>query len=224
MRLDVLACDYDGTLATEGRVAPETLAALMRLRSHGGRVVLVTGRQLDDLQRVCPPLDVFDHVVAENGALLFDPGWSTVEMLAAPPPPAFLRMLEQASVPFSVGRSIIATVRPHDVPVGEAIRALGLDLVPIFNKESVMVLPRGVSKGTGLRAALSRLGLARERTVAVGDAENDAELFAECAVAVAVANAVPTLAARADLVTAGPNGAGVRELVDRLLRGELGAP
>jgi hydroxymethylpyrimidine pyrophosphatase-like HAD family hydrolase len=221
MRLDILACDYDGTLATEGRVAAETLAALARLRSQGGRVVLVTGRQLDDLQLVCPRLDGFDHVVAENGALLFDPGWSTVEMLAAPPPPAFLQALHRAGVPFSVGRSIVATVRPHDAAVGEVIRALGIDLVPIFNKESVMVLPRGVTKGTGLRAALGRLRLARERTVAVGDAENDAELFAECAVAVAVANAVPALAAQADLVTAGPNGAGVRELVDRLLRGDL---
>ena len=221
MHFDVLACDYDGTLATDGRVAPETVAALARVRGRGCRVVLVTGRQLDDLQWVGPSLDSFDHVVAENGALLFDPGRATVELLAAPPPPAFLRALERAGVPFSVGRAIVATVRPHDVPVCEAIRALGLDLVPIFNKESVMVLPRGVTKGTGLRAALARLGLAREGTVAVGDAENDAELFAESAVAVAVANAVPALAAQARLVTAEPNGAGVRELVDRLLRGDL---
>src|SRR5204863_44401 len=50
----VIACDYDGTLATDGRIAPETLAALGRVRHAGRRVVLITGRRFDDLLVVCP--------------------------------------------------------------------------------------------------------------------------------------------------------------------------
>ncbi len=46
-----------------------TRAALEKLRAGGRRVLLVTGRRLDDLQQVCPDLSVFDGIVAENGAV-----------------------------------------------------------------------------------------------------------------------------------------------------------
>ena len=65
--------DYDGTIAHHGVVDEVTQAALRRLRAGARRLLLVTGRELDDLRRVAPPLDLFDLVVAENGALLFDP-------------------------------------------------------------------------------------------------------------------------------------------------------
>ena len=68
-----LATDYDGTIADDGAVDTPTLAALERLRAGARHLLLVTGRELTDLQRVMPRLDLFDLVVAENGALLYDP-------------------------------------------------------------------------------------------------------------------------------------------------------
>jgi len=50
-----LASDYDGTLAEDGRVAPATLEALDLLRQSGRKLILVTGRELPDLQEVFPP-------------------------------------------------------------------------------------------------------------------------------------------------------------------------
>ena len=74
MLVHVLACDYDGTIAPGGVVSPDTRAALARVRQSGRRLVLVTGRMLDELRAVCPDLDaMFDAVVAENGALLYRP-------------------------------------------------------------------------------------------------------------------------------------------------------
>jgi len=64
MRYHALACDYDGTIAHHGRVADETIAALGRLRDTGRRLILVTGRQLQDLLAVCPHVELFDRVVA----------------------------------------------------------------------------------------------------------------------------------------------------------------
>jgi hydroxymethylpyrimidine pyrophosphatase-like HAD family hydrolase len=213
MRFHVLACDYDGTLATDGRIAPETLEALRRVRESGRRVLLITGRQFEDLLNVCPEIDFFDLVIAENGAVLYDPPAKKVEDLAPPPPPPFIAGLEHMGVPFSKGRVIVSTVVPHEVVVLETIRALGLELHIIFNKESVMVLPSGVSKQSGLVEALRRLGVSAHNTVGIGDAENDHAFLASCGFAVAVANAVPALAAKADLVTQAPNGEGVRELI-----------
>jgi hydroxymethylpyrimidine pyrophosphatase-like HAD family hydrolase len=214
MWFQVLACDYDGTLATAGKIAPATARALERVRATGRRVVLVTGRRLDDLLDVCPEVDLFDLVVAENGAVLLAPGTGEIEDLAAPPQPSLLARLEAKGVPFSVGRVIVATVDPHGSKVRDAIRELGLELDVILNREAVMVLPRGVSKESGLERALDRLAISPHNAVAVGDAENDEAFLRRAGLAVAVANAVPSLAAQADIVTTAPDGAGVRELID----------
>jgi hydroxymethylpyrimidine pyrophosphatase-like HAD family hydrolase len=223
MWFHVLACDFDGTIATDGRIAPETMASLRRARDAGRRVVLVTGRQYADLLEVCPEIDFFDLVVAENGAVLLDPRAKHVENLAERPPAPFLTALEHVGVPFSTGRVIVSSVVPHEVAILDAIKTLGLEMHIIFNKESVMVLPAGVSKETGLEAALRRLGISRHNTVAVGDAENDHALLSHAGFSVAVANAVAALQDGADLVTHAPNGSGVRELVDGPLRDDLAA-
>ena len=69
MRYLALATDYDGTLAKDGRVDEPTLEALERFRDSGRRLILVTGRELDELLEVFPQVDLFERVVAENGAL-----------------------------------------------------------------------------------------------------------------------------------------------------------
>ena len=84
-----------------------------------------------------------------------------------------------------------------------------------------MVLPPQVNKATGLAAALDELKLSAHNTVGVGDAENDHAFLAACECAVAVANALPALKERADLVTRRDHGAGVVELIDRLLADDL---
>ena len=63
MRYLVLACDFDGTIASDGRVRDETLAALHRLRDSGRKLVLVTGREIEDLLSIFPEIDTFDRVV-----------------------------------------------------------------------------------------------------------------------------------------------------------------
>lgn len=224
MRYHVLATDYDGTLAHDGRLDEATIAALYRLRAGGRRLVMVTGRELDDLQRVCPELELFDFVVAENGGLLYRPADRSERPLGEPPPAAFVEALQARGVaPLSVGRCIVATWEPHDTTVLEVIRELGLELQIIFNKGAVMVLPSGVNKASGLRAALAELGISTHNVVGIGDAENDHAFLSCCAVAVAVANALPMLKERADWVTAGARGAGVVELIDAMLADDLAA-
>src|SRR5205085_8781820 len=103
----------------------------------------------------------------------------------------------------------------------EAIRELGLEHQVIFNKGAVMVLPPGVNKASGLRAALEDLGLSPHNAVGIGDAENDHAFLALCEASAAVANALPPVQERADLVTQGRDGEGVAELADGLLADDL---
>ncbi len=225
MPYTVLATDYDGTLAAHGVVADPTWAAIERLKGSGRKVVLVTGRELEDLAEVCPRLDLFDRAVLENGALLYRPGDRHLRALAARPPDAFIVALQARGVaPISVGRAIVAAWEPHLGAIEAAIRDLGLDLRVIPNKRALMILPPGVDKASGLREALGELGLQPRDAVGVGDAENDEPLLGACGLAVAVANAQDGLKGRADLVTRGERGEGVVELIGRMLDGTLPPP
>ncbi len=224
MRYHALAADYDGTLAHHGHVDAATWAALGQLRDSGRKLVLVTGRELDDLLGIIPHPDAFDRIVAENGALVYEPATKEVRLLCAPPPPAFVEALRRSSVdPLFVGRAIVATREPHEHTVLEVIRSLGLELQVIFNKGAVMVLPSGINKATGLAAALVELGLSSHNVVGIGDAENDHALLDLCECGVAVANALPALKERADFVTARDHGAGVMELCQGLIDNDLSA-
>jgi hydroxymethylpyrimidine pyrophosphatase-like HAD family hydrolase len=222
MRFLVLATDYDETLADHGRVRPEVLAALERVKASGRKLVLVSGRELPDLRRVFPGVTIFDAVVAENGALLYLAETREERPLGERPSEELVRRLAARGVsPLFVGRGIVATREPHHHAVLEEIRDLGLELQVIFNKGAVMVLPSGVHKGSGLAAALAALCMSTHNCVAVGDAENDHALLAEAECGVAVANALPALRTRADWVLARAAGDGVIELVDRLLADDL---
>jgi hydroxymethylpyrimidine pyrophosphatase-like HAD family hydrolase len=188
VRYIALACDYDGTIAADGLVDPSTLRSLQQLRESGRRLILVTGRELPDLLRVLPHIDVFDRVVAENGALVYCPDTRTETALAAPPRPEFVESLRRRGVtPLSVGRVIVATWEPQQAVVLEAIRELGLEMQVIFNKGAVMVLPSGVNKATGLTSALESLHLSPHNCVGIGDAENDHAFLSLCECSVAVA-------------------------------------
>jgi hydroxymethylpyrimidine pyrophosphatase-like HAD family hydrolase len=216
-----LASDYDGTLAHDGVITPTTVAALDRFRRSGRHLFMVTGRELPDLKRVCPELDRFEWVVAENGSLLHRPADDSTRLLCEPASAALVEALRRTKIPLSVGEAIIATVEPHEVVVIEAIKELGLELQIIFNKGAVMVLPTGVNKATGLSALAKAAGISCEEIVGVGDAENDHAFLEICGIGVAVANALLMLKERADFVTNGARGDGVAELIDRILKTDL---
>jgi hydroxymethylpyrimidine pyrophosphatase-like HAD family hydrolase len=221
MRYVALATDFDETLASEGIVADRTLDGLRSLKASGRRLILVTGRFLSDMRRVFPHTDLFDCLVVENGAHLYYPATHEDDVRCDPPPDAFLSRLREMKVPFEPGRCIVATRVPYHTAILDAIRQLGLDLQVIFNKGAVMVLPSGINKATGLRAALHSLRFSLHNTVGVGDAENDLAFVSACACGVAVANALPALAERADIRTKNPNGAGVLEIIEQLLKDDL---
>jgi HAD superfamily hydrolase (TIGR01484 family) len=224
MRYYALATDYDGTLAHYGRVNEPTVAALERLLATGRRLILVTGRELPELQQIFPELHLFAWIVAENGALLYCPGSREEKLVAPAPPEALVEMVKHRGVaPLSVGRAILATWHPHEAVVLQCIRELGLEYQVIFNKDAVMVLPSGVNKASGLLAVLDEMQLSPHEVVGIGDAENDHAFLGICECAVAVDNALPSLKERVDVVTRGDHGTGVVECIDELIASDLAA-
>jgi hydroxymethylpyrimidine pyrophosphatase-like HAD family hydrolase/GTPase SAR1 family protein len=215
MIVHALAVDYDGTIADHGQVAPATFAALARVRESGRKVLLVTGRMLPDLRHVCPEVDdTFDAVVAENGAMLYVPSRREITGLGDGPEQALVAALRRREIPFDLGSAIVATDEIYAEAALAAIRETGVERTLVFNKGALMLLPGGVTKGTGLLAALAMMELSPHNAVAIGDAENDHAFLSVAECAVAVADAIPALRERADYVTRGGAGVGVVEFID----------
>jgi len=222
MRYLALATDFDGTLTSTDRVSPETIDAIDRLRASGRRSILVTGRRLSDLINVCNCIDRFDYIVAENGGVLCKPSTMESTVLAASHSPELVQVLRKRRIaPLEIGEVVISTRVPHQSAVLDAIRETGLELKVVFNRGAVMVLPPGINKATGLHRALRELGLSFHELVGIGDAENDHSFLQASECAVAVSNAVEPIMRIAAVVTQGPAGAGVNELIDRLVATDL---
>lgn len=222
MRYLALAVDYDGTAASHDKLAESARLAIEQLRTSGRRIVLVTGRRIEDLLQVCPAIAAFDLVVAENGAVVYDPSRREDIVLGGPVPSCVIdRLRERGVAPIEVGKVLVATRDPHGAVVFDVIRELGLELQVIANRSAIMVLPPGINKATGLKFALQKLGLSQHEAVAIGDAENDHSFLMYCECGVAVANAVASLKNSAAFVTRAANGDGVAELIDELITNDL---
>lgn len=212
-RFHALAFDYDGTLTHRDALGAKVRDGLARARADGYKLVLVTGRILAELREVLPDVeDLFDAIVAENGAVLANA--DGVRLLAPPVDPELARALAARDVPLRSGRVLLACDARHAPTVLEEVGRLGLDEQLVRNRGALMVLSSGVSKGTGLLDALGDLRVSARSTVAVGDAENDLPLLEAAELGVAVADGVDSLKQRADLVLERPDGEGVLELLD----------
>ena len=222
MWFTALATDYDGTLATDGVVSPETITALTEFRKSGRKLLMVTGRRLQDLLDVFPEVQLFDLIITENGAVLYTPTTKETTTIAPPPLPKLVELLQKKGVtPLEIGDSIVATWIPNESLVFEAIQELGLEHQVIFNKGAVMILPPGVNKASGLAAALRRLGMSAHNVVGIGDAQNDLAFLTACECSVAVANALPSVQEAADITVNAARGAGVEQIMQRLIDTDL---
>lgn len=216
MKFFSLALDYDGTIARDDRLDPAVRDAIAFARERGITVLLATGRILDELRRVAGELHFVDGVIAENGAVLHFPENDHTSLLAPPIPPAFLDELARRGVTFRAGRSLVDANAADAPAILDVVRALELPLVLIFNKGRVMTMPQGVSKGTGLHAALDTLRVSARNTISIGDAENDHELLRLSEVGVAVPWASAALRAAADVTLPGDGTAAVAAYVREL--------
>lgn len=217
----VVALDYDGTIARDDRVHPPVLDAIAELRKQRRKVLLCTGRRVEELRAVFPDVDRhFDAIVAENGGVIVMASeilWSAEAL-----PEELDAVLANAGVPFQRGRVLIGTDANYAPEVRTAIEDLGLEAQLVYNRGALMVLPSGVSKGSGLLHAFGLLEVSRHSAIGIGDAENDHSLLQACEIGVAVGDAVPGLKIHADLCLEQPNGEGVAKfLAGPVLRGEL---
>ncbi len=224
MKLSVMALDYDGTIATNDALNPAIRDAIAAARASGIVVLIVTGRTLEDLQRVAGTLHVVDGVVAENGAVLHFPDSGYTSLLAPPVPSEWVDDLRRGGLTVAAGHCLVDASAADSPALLQAIRAARLPLVLVFNAGRVMVMPQGVSKATGLRAALDALRLSPRNALAIGDAENDHELLRLAEVGAAVSWGSHALQAAADLIVPGVDQNGLADWIRLVAQGRTLPP
>lgn len=224
MRYVVLAAGFDGTLARDGHCDARCIDALRELSATGRKLILVTGRELRRLLEIFPEARLFDYIVAENGAVLHKTATRQSEILGQAPPEILLQELRRRRVaPLSVGSSIISTKAEHLAATSEALRKLKLhmDYELVTNDDTLLILPPGIDKGSGMNEALRELGLSRHNLVAIGNADNDLPMLTRAEHAVVVSNAAESIKQAADRVTDGAYCDGFLELSRDLVATDL---
>jgi hypothetical protein len=182
----------------------------------------VTARPLGELTSVRSRLELFDCVIAENGAVLHWPARRESLLLLAPVPESFEKALcRRVLPPIERGQVVLYTHASQAGALVETVRELGLELQIIFSGQSALVVPPGINKGVGLQEALLSLGLSPHEVVSIGSQANDHSLLEVSECAVALADALPSLKERAAFVTRGKADAGVVELIEELVRDDL---
>lgn len=217
MKLKAIAIDYDGTIAVDGVVDPSVWQAIAEARHLGIAVILVTGRRMSELEQLIRPLDCFDVIVAENGAVLHFPWSGRHVVLGHPPADAVIAELQRKRVSFQAGETVVETDAEHAPAALETLRRLEQPLVLSFNRSRLMILPQGISKSTGVQRALHALRLSVHNTVGIGDAENDHDLLDVCEVGAAAGWGSRALMAVADEIIEGSGPAAVAGFLRRLV-------
>ena len=215
MAIRLVISDFDRTF-TDGTLDVDAgLADAIRIIGNKGIAFsIVSGRDYNFLLDFCGRLGgVADSFVAENGCIGHFNGKKYV-IGRSPFRETLLGRLDRLKIPYGQGEVIIAVDASREEGLGQALSGLGGAFSVIRNVDSLMVLPRGVSKSSGA-AWLSRMHrVSSGETAAIGDAENDIHLRDACGLLGAVSNAIPELKAAADYVCERGYGKGLQEFIE----------
>ena len=212
---EVLMFDYDGTLTlAEAEIPEPTKRVLSELQARNVALMgIVSGRHLDYLKSVNDDLgNPFSFLVAENGAISHFCDTQETHIIGKEWAENAKKIFAHSDFPIRFFEVMGSAKREYALEIEQVLRKSGLDAKVTPNKDTVMVLPPTVDKGTGVSTAVAHYGATSSiYLTCFGDGENDLALFAPADFRVAMSNSVPALREIADVVTEAPGGLGVEE-------------
>ena len=110
----------------------------------------------------------------------------------------------------------------EDVLLSKKIREKWQKVKGIYTTTSVAgnaeFTAEGINKGRGLAILKERLAIPKEQIIAIGDNENDVEMFKEAGISVAMENAKDPVKQQADFVAADNDHDGAAEFLEKFLK------
>jgi hydroxymethylpyrimidine pyrophosphatase-like HAD family hydrolase len=203
----ILFLDLDGVFDSNVFGFPQatssSLLALARLQSHGFSVILNTARSVVDVRQYCQAY-ALQGGVAESGCMFVDAPTQSEISLVEPEAAAQLNLCKTAiqSLPGAfVDPNYRSAVRAFRYQgnrtqslskreVCDIFERAGLALLTFLSTEAdTTIVPKGITKGSGLLWAKKYLGFEGEPVAAVGDNDQDLDMFRAADLALAPANA-----------------------------------
>lgn len=212
-----IVTDLDRTLTgtdlvLDARVPPR----IAELRAAGVRVVLATGRTLEDLDDRGLP-ELVDGVVAENGCLV-SVGGGSLDAVGLGFRDVARTAMGDLDASFHWGRVMGSGPRTLARQARERLREARVGHELSYNADEVMILPPGVSKASGVGRCLRELGISPKDAWAIGDGENDVGMLRLAGVGAVPANATEEARAVATVHLIGAYAKGFLDLTEPILR------
>jgi phosphoglycolate phosphatase (TIGR01487 family) len=216
-----LVVDIDGTLTDETRAVDPRVFPV--LSAWPEPVVVATGKAMPYPVALCEFVGIDYTVIAENGGVVFVEATDTLQIEGDKA--ACLAVAEAyRELGHEMGfgavdlanrwreTEVVVDLSQPAEPLRQLAEEHGLEFLD--TGFAYHVTDASIDKGTGLDAVCAELGLEPADFLAVGDSENDAEVFDVAGESVAVANADDTALARADRVTEASYADGFLEAVE----------
>jgi len=223
----LLVLDIDGTITDRRRrLSLRAAEALRRAEERGIKVSLASGNVFPFVRAAAILIGLSGPLIAEDGGVVFVNGEMRVlgdrrevdralEVLKSE-----LGAVETESSPFRLATAAIE----RTVPVEEVRRFLsskGFNLAVVDSGFAIHLKEPHVNKGNALRAVAELTGIGLDEVVAVADGPNDIELLRTAGKSFAVSDSPEEVRRVCTGVTRSPDGDGVVEIVDMILRNLL---
>ena len=213
--IDALITDFDRTITDEpGILLKNTVDELKKLDTNH---ILATGRSLEFVIKLAKKHDLWQCIVCENGAIIYLPKSEKIITIDSKRMKKARKLLKEKNINATYGSVIVSVTADVAESVKKILMRLRKKLNYVINVDELMIAPKYVNKGRGVKLALDYLELNPEKSIVVGDAENDVDLFRIPGFKVAVANANSRLKLIADQITDNPSSKGTIEIVHKLL-------
>jgi len=190
---------------------------LNELKNLNIDLFLATGRNIHYVKKLCEKFDIWRCVVAENGAVLYFPKTKKTITINTSYMAKAKKIIRDLAIPgATIGKIVASTKLEHLPKIKRRLGGLVDNVKFVRNVDEIMVLPARVDKGMGIRLAMLYLNIDADKTVVIGDGENDVDMFLNPGFKIALANANKKLKRLANQVTEMPSINGMREIIKKL--------
>jgi phosphoglycolate phosphatase (TIGR01487 family) len=221
MKSRAVVIDIDGTITCEKRELH--LGAVEKIRALKVPVVLATGNTLCYARTASKLIGLDGAVIAENGGVVtvrYDLNGTFNEEGLAECEKAFSFLSEHFTLtkldPL-YRKTEIALRRDFDLEKARALLGTQhLDVEMVDTKYAIHLKSTKINKGMGLRKIAGMMGFQAGDFVAIGDSENDVEMFEASGYGIAVGNGDEKIKKAANHVTKASFGEGAVEAIEFL--------
>ena len=221
-KIKAIITDFDRTLTNlppkivfdEKEINFELLG---KLGSLGYDLFLATGRPFRFVQSLCKKFSGFRCIIAENGAVVYFPRTKRILVTNSEYMKKAKAKIQKLGLPHTVLGLVSASIKA--VYARKAKKELGSlteQIKIVKNADDLLFLPAKVDKGYGIRTAFQYLNIDLEKTIVIGDGENDVEMFINPGYKIALANAHPRLKKLASEITKNNSENGILEIIKKL--------